>query len=150
MVASEASMRTTLEATKQSAKDRTTAAQATAATATTERDSLATRLALAEVEIERLWTTAVTATDTTEKAIATATTAEAAARDATQTAAQEKTVLEAKVAKLERDLAIAGPDLTTTNRQFSEATNWLQVVSEEVTRLREDNSKLSQDLDGEA
>jgi hypothetical protein len=59
-------------------------------------------------------------------------------------------VLEAKVAELERDLATAGADLTIANRQFSEVTNRLQVVSEEATQLREDNSKLSQDLDGEA
>jgi regulator of replication initiation timing len=59
-------------------------------------------------------------------------------------------VLEAKVAELERDLATAGADLTIANRQFSEVTNRLQVVVEEATQLREDNSKLSQDLDGEA
>jgi hypothetical protein len=53
------------------------------------------------------------------------------------------------VAKLERDLATAGADRSTTNRQFSEVTNQLQMVFEEATRLREDNSKLSQDLDGE-
>jgi hypothetical protein len=50
---------------------------------------------------------------------------------------------------LERDLAIAGVDFSTANRQFSEVTNRLHVVSEKVTRLQEDNSKLSQDLDGE-
>jgi hypothetical protein len=54
------------------------------------------------------------------------------------------------VAELERDLATAGVDLTTANRQFSEVTNKLQVVSEEATWLREDKSKLSQDLDGES
>jgi hypothetical protein len=52
--------------------------------------------------------------------------------------------------ELEWDLGTAGADHTTANRQFSEVTNRLQVVSEEETRLREDNSKLSQDLDGEA
>jgi hypothetical protein len=36
------------------------------------------------------------------------------------------------------------------NLQSSEVTYRLQVVSEEATRLGEDNSKLSQDLDGEA
>jgi hypothetical protein len=54
------------------------------------------------------------------------------------------------VAELERDLVTAGTDLTTANCQFSEVTNKLQVVSEEATRLREDNSKLSHDLDGKA
>jgi Flp pilus assembly secretin CpaC len=108
------------------------------------------KLAQAEAENERLRAAAATATDTAEKATTAAATAEAAARDATQTAAQEKMVLEAKVAELERDLlATAGADLTTANRQFSEVTNRLHMVSEEATRLWEDNSKLSQDLDGE-
>jgi hypothetical protein len=54
VVVSEATTRTTLEATKLSTKDRATTAQSAAATATTERDALATRLAQAEVEIEKL------------------------------------------------------------------------------------------------
>jgi hypothetical protein len=51
---------------------------------------------------------------------------------------------------LERDLATAGVDFATTNRQFSEVANQLQVVSEEATRLRENNTKLSEDLEGES
>jgi hypothetical protein len=54
VVVSEATTRTTLEATKLSTKDRATTAQSAAATATTERDALATRLAQAEAEIEKL------------------------------------------------------------------------------------------------
>jgi hypothetical protein len=54
------------------------------------------------------------------------------------------------VTDLEWDLAAAGADLVTTNRQFSEVSTQLQVASEEVTRLRENNSKLSQGLDGES
>jgi hypothetical protein len=53
-VASEASTRTTLEAAKQSAEDRATATQTTAAAAVTERDTLASRLDLAEAEVEKL------------------------------------------------------------------------------------------------
>lgn len=51
MVASEVTTRTTLEAAKQSAGDRATAAQSAATTAT-ERDALATRMALAEADRE--------------------------------------------------------------------------------------------------
>jgi hypothetical protein len=53
-VASEASAWTSLEATRQSAEDHTTAAQTTAAAAATEWDSLASRLALADAEIKKL------------------------------------------------------------------------------------------------
>jgi hypothetical protein len=53
------------------------------------------------------------------------------------------------VTNLECDLATAGVDLATAHHQFSEVAKQLQVVSEEATRLREDNAKLSQDLDGE-
>jgi hypothetical protein len=58
-------------------------------------------------------------------------------------------VLEVKVEDVERDLATTGVDLVTANRQFSKVANQLQVVFEEAMRLREDNSKLSQYLDGE-
>jgi uncharacterized phage infection (PIP) family protein YhgE len=136
-VASEVSSRTALEATKQSAEDRVTSTQA-AATTTTEWDSLAMRLAQAEAEIEELRATVATANNTTEKA----TTATAIAWDATQTTAQEKTTLEAKVAELDHDLGTTGSDLRTVNQHFSEVTNRLQVVSDEVTRLWEVNSKL--------
>jgi hypothetical protein len=40
-------------------------------------------------------------------------------------------------------------DLATTGRQFSQVTNQLQVVTEEAAQLRDNNSKLSQDLEGE-
>jgi hypothetical protein len=53
-VASEASARTSVEAARQSAEDRATTAETAVATAATERDSLASRLALAKAEIEKL------------------------------------------------------------------------------------------------
>jgi hypothetical protein len=39
--------------------------------------------------------------------------------------------------------------LVTAGRQFAQVTNQLQVVSEEATRLRDNNAKLSHDLEGE-
>jgi hypothetical protein len=72
-----------------------------------EPDSLATRLAQAEVKIEELRAAEMTANDTTKRATTAAAT-EATARDATQTASQEKTTLEVKVAELEQDLVTAG------------------------------------------
>jgi hypothetical protein len=57
-------------------------AQSTVATATTERDALATRLASVEMEIERLRATTTTANKAAEKATTTAATAEATAQDA--------------------------------------------------------------------
>jgi hypothetical protein len=54
VVVSEATTRTTLEAAKLSTEDRAMAAQSAATTATTEQDALATRLAQAEAEIEKL------------------------------------------------------------------------------------------------
>jgi hypothetical protein len=53
-VASEASARTCLKAARQSAEDHTTTAKTAATTTVTERDSLASRLALAEAEVETL------------------------------------------------------------------------------------------------
>jgi chromosome segregation ATPase len=82
-----------------------------------------------------------------ERANTAAATAQTAARDVTQTAACEKAVLEVKVLELERDLGTATSDLATTSRQFSQATNQLQVATEEAARLRDANIKLSQDLD---
>jgi hypothetical protein len=41
-------------------------------------------------------------------------------------------------------------DLATAGPQFSQVMNQLQVVSEEATQLRESNTKLSQDLEGES
>jgi hypothetical protein len=52
-------------------------------------------------------------------------------------------VLEARVSELERDLGTAMTDLATTGRQFSQVTNQLQVATEEVAQLRENNAKLS-------
>jgi hypothetical protein len=54
------------------------------------------------------------------------------------------------VSELERDLGMATTDLATAGCQFSQVTNQLQVVSEEATRLRESNAKLSEDLEGES
>jgi hypothetical protein len=53
-VVSEASAQTSLEVACQSAEDRATTAGTAAATAATERDSLASRLVLAEAEVEKL------------------------------------------------------------------------------------------------
>jgi hypothetical protein len=55
-----------------------------------------------------------------------------------------------RVSELERDLGTATTDLATAGHQFSQVTNQLQVVSEEVTQLRDSNTKLSQDLEGES
>jgi hypothetical protein len=54
-----------------------------------------------------------------------------------------------KVAGLEQDLATAGADLWMANEQFSEVTKKLQDATNEVTRLRNANSKLAQNIDGE-
>jgi uncharacterized protein (DUF3084 family) len=75
---------------------------------------------------------------------------EDAARDAAQTAAREKTMLDARVSELERDLGTTMTDLATTNHQFSQVTNQLQVVTEEEAQLRDSHTKLSQDLDGKS
>jgi hypothetical protein len=52
-VVSETSARASLEAARQSAKDRAISAETAAATAVTERDSLASRLALVEAVMEK-------------------------------------------------------------------------------------------------
>jgi hypothetical protein len=49
---------------------------------------------------------------------------------------------------MERDLGMATTDLATAGRQFSYVTNQLQVATEEAAQLRDNNAKLSQDLDG--
>jgi hypothetical protein len=59
--------RTTLD-TKQSAEDRTTAAQSAAAKAVTEQDALALRLALAEAEVEKLRAAATSAEEAAKRA----------------------------------------------------------------------------------
>jgi chromosome segregation ATPase len=137
--------RTSLEATRQSAKDRATTTQTAAAVAATERDSLASQLALAEAKVEKLRAAAVSAEEATERAKTTA----AAIETAAQAAAREKAELEARVSELEQLLGTATMDLATAGRQFSQGTNQLQVVSEEAMPLRESNTKLLQDLEGE-
>jgi hypothetical protein len=52
------------------------------------------------------------------------------------------------VTELESNLNTATTNLATSSRQFSQVTNHLQVVTEEVSRLRDSNTKLSQDLEG--
>jgi hypothetical protein len=96
-----------------------------AAAAVTERDSLASRLALTEAEIEKLRAVAASAEETAERAKTAAATAETTAREAFQTATCEKAALEAKVLELESDLRTATTDLVMTSRQFSRATNQL-------------------------
>jgi hypothetical protein len=45
-------------------------------------------------------------------------------------------------------LNTATTDWETTSRQFSQVTSQLQVATEEASRLRDSNAKLSQDLEG--
>jgi hypothetical protein len=118
--------------------------------AATERDSLASRLALTEVEVEKLRAAAASTEEAAERAKTVVTATETAAREATQAAAREKVTLEARVLELEQDLGTAMTDLATAGCQFSQVTNQLQVVSEEATQLCESNAKLSQDLEGES
>jgi hypothetical protein len=130
------------------AEDRAISAEATATTSSTERDSLASRLALAEAEIKRLRAAATSTEEAAERAKTAAATAETVARDATQAAAREKVTLEAKVSDLESDLCTTTTDLATASRQFSQVTNQLLVAIEEVSQLQDSNVKLSQDPDG--
>jgi hypothetical protein len=146
-VASKASTRATLEAAKQFAEDRTTAAQPSATMAATERDALVARLALIEAEVEKLHDAAASANEAAERATVVTAAAEATTRDATQAATQEKATLETNVEDLERDLATTGVNLAMSKRQFFEVANQLH---EEATRLQESNTKLSEDLDGES
>jgi hypothetical protein len=81
------------------------------------------RLALAEAEIKKLRAAAASAEEAVKRAKTIAATTETFARDATQTAAREKTTLEARVSKLEGDLGMATSDLAPTSRQFSQVTN---------------------------
>jgi chromosome segregation ATPase len=149
VVVSEASAWTSPEAACQSAEDRATTAQTAAAVAATERDSLASRLALAEAEVEKLRTAAASAEEAAERAKTAAAATKTATRDTAQAAARVKATLEARVSELECDLGRATTDLVTAGRQFSQVTNQLQVVSEEATVLRDNDAKLSQDLEGE-
>jgi hypothetical protein len=147
-VASETSARASLKAAHQSTEDRAISAETAVAAAATERDSLASRFALADVEIEKLRAAAVSAKEAAERAKTAAATAETTAREAAQAAAREKAALEAKVLELESDLSLAMTELATTGRQLSQVTNQLQVATEEASRLRDSNAKLSQDLEG--
>jgi hypothetical protein len=113
IVVSEASTWTSLETARQLAEDRATTAQTVVTAAATERDSLASRLALAEAEVEKLCTAAASTEEVAERARTTATTTETAARDAAQAAAREKATLEARVLEQECDLGIATTDLAT-------------------------------------
>jgi chromosome segregation ATPase len=149
-VASKTSMQTSLEVATQSAEDRATAAQIVAAAAATELDSLASRLSLAEAEVEKLCAATASAEEAAERARTAADATDTAARDAAQAVAHEKATLEARVSELERDLVIATTDLATAGRQYSQVINQLQGVSKEATRLCESNAKLSEDLEGES
>jgi hypothetical protein len=84
--------------------------------AVTKRDLLASRLALAEAEIEKHRVAAVSAEEVAERAKTVTATAESATREACQTAAREKAALEAKVSELESDLTMTTTDLATTSR----------------------------------
>jgi hypothetical protein len=81
-VANEVSVRASLEAARQSVEDRAVASDTTAATAATEWDSLASRLALADTEIEKLRAAVASVEEAAERAKTTAATTETAARDA--------------------------------------------------------------------
>jgi chromosome segregation ATPase len=131
-------------------EDRAISAKTAAAAVATERDSLASRLAHAEAEIEKFRVTAASAEEAVERAKTATAPVETTAREASQTAAREKAALEAKVLELESDLRITTTDLATTSCQFSQATNQLQVVTEEASPLQNSNSKLSQDLEGKS
>jgi hypothetical protein len=67
-VASEASAQISLEAAHQSEEDRATTFKTAAATAATERDLLASRLALAEAKIEKLRAAAASVEEAAERA----------------------------------------------------------------------------------
>jgi hypothetical protein len=83
------------------------------------------RLALTEVEIEKLRTVTASANEAAERPTTAAEAVEATARDTAQAATQEKAALETKMGDLERDLAAAGVELVMSNRQFSEVADQL-------------------------
>jgi seryl-tRNA synthetase len=118
-VVSEASVRTSFEATRQSAKDRATTGQTAAAAAATELESLVSRLALVEAEAEKLRAATTSAEEAVERAKIVAAATETTARDAAQAVAREKATLEARVSELERDMGTTMMDLATAGRQFS-------------------------------
>jgi uncharacterized membrane protein YkoI len=125
VVVSEASAQMSLEAARQSVEDRATTAQTTVVAAATERDSLASRLALTKDKVEKLRAATASAEEAAERAKTAAT--------ATETAAREKATLEVRVSKLEHDLGTATTDLATAGCQFSQVTYQLLVVLEEAT-----------------
>jgi capsule polysaccharide export protein KpsE/RkpR len=147
VVASEVSARMSLEVARQSAEDRATTTENAAAMAATERDSLVSRLALAEAKIEKLRAATASVEEATERAKTAATATETAAWDAAQATTREKVVLKARVSELEGDLSTATTDLATTIRQFAQVANQIQVVTKEEEQLRDSNTKLLQDLD---
>jgi chromosome segregation ATPase len=129
-----------LEAAVKFVQDLATVTLAAATNAMTERESLEAKLTQVEATAEEL-RAAVTATnEAAEKATTTA---------AAETAAHEKTMLESKVAELEQDLATTSTDLRMANKQFFEVATKLQDTTVEVTQLRNANSQLEQDVDGE-
>jgi hypothetical protein len=67
-VASETSTRASLEAARQSAEGRAISAETTTTTAVTDRDLLASKLALAEAEIEKLRVATTSAEEAAERA----------------------------------------------------------------------------------
>jgi chromosome segregation ATPase len=67
-VASKTSTRASLEAARQFAEDRAISAETAAAAAATERDSLASRLALAKAEIKKLRAATASAEEAAERA----------------------------------------------------------------------------------
>jgi chromosome segregation ATPase len=150
VIASEVSTWTTLEDAKQSAEGHATATQTTAAAAVTEQDALASRPALTEAEVEKLRAAVSSTEEAAERARNAAAAIEAAAQDTAQEATRKKVMLETKVLDLERDLGTTTVDLAVAGRQFSQVSNQLQEVSEEATRLRKNNAKLSKDLEGES
>jgi hypothetical protein len=147
-MASKTSAWASLEAACQSTEGRAISVETTAIATATEWDSLASRLVLAEAEIEKLRAVAVSAEQATERAKTAASTAESTAREASQGAAREKAALKEKVLELESDLWTATADLAMTSHQFSSVTNQLQVATEEASRLQDSNAKLLQDLEG--
>jgi chromosome segregation ATPase len=122
-VASETSARASLEVVCQSAEDRAISAETAVATTATEQDSLVSRLALAEAEIEKLRAAAMSVEEAAKRAKTVVAAAETTARETAQAAAREKATLEAKASELESDLNMAMTDLATTSRQFSQVTN---------------------------
>lgn len=145
VVANEASSRTALEAFVKSAEDRTTTAQAATANTVTEWESLAAKLTQAEAA--ELQSTMTTVNNAAEKATNATATNEAATTPPPMLSPERRRRLKSKVAELEQDLSTAGADLRTANRKFSELSNKLQDVTNEVTWLWDANSQLTQDVD---